>query len=379
MDVRLVYTFLVTYKTSLFSSLVNDEDIRERCCFSCFSLFDPGKTTCEKCEEDRSLIRTWCNPRGKSCHHPEGAISNQTGTFEHILCPWTTWKRNPSKIHPTYDFSGPIYDGYLDSLLITLFFQKMGWQVIRSLTYGERHPFDYGFWKESIVGIDALLDELSGCCKYPDIFSVLKNACYVLVGVNEKSHSYYGDCLWNNTVFGKLFDNYATVRGKFVMMLVGNTSSASPITPHIKGSLGTPEAGRTPESLATDLSNIFQTMQTPMPTSPVGSVPSTFMNYLMGGDPIREVPISRKQYVKSICSNMYTSVDIITMLLEKRTHVFANDKVQKLVDACNFQVETLNFTHFNILMCAVTPENITDTSAIYDHIGHFMLKKREED
>lgn len=397
--------FLLTYRATLFSCPITEDNIRRKTCFTCLDITeDAMQTTCEKCTYDISIIKTWCNPRGRCYQHPEALITNQQQPHPFVIRPWNTCNRNPVKLHPNANFSQSIYDGYLDSLLISLLLQMHNILIFTPFTEVERHPFDITFWKHSLPGIESLLQLMSSSIRYPETLSVLTNTNYTLLGVNEKSILYYGKNLWSKHLIPKLFNNYRDIKNKFLELLqvTDDTRSNSPTqqqaialhtVPQQQQANGTLQAhAQANGSLLSPPPQQLQHQPQPNATiatptqAPVCDLLKTFegvpspgslFNYLTN-DSVTPEHTTRKHYVKNICSNMnlHTSNDIISALVEQKSHIFKSIKIQKLFDSYNFQAETLNLTMFSMLMAALTPEDITDMNAIYDHIGNYMIIKK---
>lgn len=301
-------------------------------------------------------------------------------------------KRRPVKIHPDFDFDGPVYDGYLDSLLISLVLQHNNLHRCETHIQNERHPFDISFWKERNEGTEPLIHELTNNIKYADTLTVLQCMCYTLDGVKEKSLLYYGNTLWCKDLMPRLFSNYESIKNKFLALLkdapIGSLQSPTvhmefthPIpvqhmeithpvpvqppraqTPHVSPQ----QMLQTPPTATRDLN--FDGISLPTPGE-------SLLNSLFHTTPEHT---ARKRHVKNIFSNMnlHTCCDIISMLVEKQTHRFKCPKKQALFDSQEFKAETLNLKMFNVMLSAVTPDDVTDMNAIYDHVGTYMLEEK---
>ena len=439
-----IVRFILVHNSTLFPYPRSEHDIRNNTCFSCFGVKDHN--VCGSCSAVKPIIKTWCNPRGRCYQHPEALIVNQKEPYGHIFHSWNVTRRNPIKLHPSTDFNESIYDGYLDSLLISLLVQFHNKTPMRSFSESERHPFDLNFWKDAQPLLVTVLHELSSSMKYPETLSILTMTTLTLHGINGKSSHYYGENLWNKALFPKFFDNYEITKQKFIELFPENTSYAgSLLSPQavltnlepvqasanteavltnleaVQASANTEAVLTNPEAVLTNLEPVqapanteavltnlepvltnqvsltpqlvlttqapqgpqaMQTTETPnivcdlMNTFDAIPTPGSLFNYLKESTTPEHT--SRKRHIKNIYSNMniLTSNDIISMLLEKNTHVFKNTKIQKLFESYDFQAETLNLRMFGMFMGAVTPDDVTDMNAIYDHVGTYMLVKK---
>ena len=380
--------FLLTNAPHIFTCQRTEHDIRNNTCFTCFGITE-NDTPCETCSIDKTLIKTWCNPRGRCCQHPETLLTNQQAPYAYIIHSWNAAKRNPSKLHYGIDFTGSVYDGYLDSLLVSLLLQMHNMRVFQPFKDEERHPFDLAFWKQCFSGIDSVLQELSGSMRFPDTLSVLTKTTYTLHGVNDKSIHYYGNTLWNSHLFQKLFSNYDNIKNKFLGLFAMDRSipgqdRSIPRSDSAYDRIGSLLSPQQAQQQPQQQSIVLQSNTSPPQTNAISPVdlmktfegipsPGSLFNFATTPE-----HTTRKHYVKNIYSNMniHTSNDIICMLVEQKTHCFKSHKIQKLFDSYNFQSETLNLRMFNMLMAAVTPEDVTDMNAIYDHIGNYMLVQK---
>ena len=390
--------FLTDNAPHLFTCHVNEHDIRNNTCYTCFGITkDKDDKPCDRCSKDKSIIKTWCNPRGRNIYqHPEARITNQQAPYTYIRHSWNVTNRNPKMIHPQVDFTGPVYEGYLDSLLVSLVLQMHNFQAFEPFNDHERHPFDLTFWKQHLHGIDSVLQELSGNMKFPDTLTVLQKTAYTLYGVNDKSIHYYGRTLWNKHLIPKLFANYLDIKNKFLGLFPqANATIFRQDSAHNVGSLASPPMQQVPDSQVPQQAVVVQPNGTRTvspqqavivqanPVSPVDLMksfegipsPGSLFNCLIDTTPEHT---TRKRHVKSIYSNMniHTSNDIISMLVEQKTYQFKSHKIQKLFDSYNFQAETLNLRMFNMLMGAITPDDLTDMNAICDHIGNYMIVQK---
>lgn len=372
--------FLLTNAPHIFSCQRTEHDIRNNTCFTCFGITENGMP-CEACSIDKSIIKTWCNPRGRCYQHPEAKLTNQQAPYAHVIHSWNATNRNPAKIHSGIDFTGSVYDGYLDSLLVSLLLQMHNMRLFQPFNVEERHPFDLAFWKQ-LSGIDSVLQELSDSMRFPDTLSILTKTTYTLHGVNDKSIHYYGNTLWNSHLFQKLFSNYDSIQNKFLALFVRSIPRQD--SAYGIGSLVSPQPQRLQRLQPQQPPIVSQPNDTPPQTHVISPVdlmktfegipsPGSLFNFATTPE-----HTTRKHHVKNIYSNMniHTSNDIICMLMEQKTHCFKSHKIQKLFDSYNFQSETLNLRMFNMLMAAVTPEDVTDMNAIYDHIGNYMIVQK---
>lgn len=388
-----VLQFILTHRVTLFTDNRSNDEIGNNTCDKCFDRIE--NNCCPKCTENKSIIKTWCNPRGRCYPHPEALITNQT-TFQYILQPWNMSKRRPDRIHPDFDFNGPVYDGYLDSLLISLVLQHNNLHRCETHNQLERHPFDISFWKEH-EGIELLIHELSNNIKYADTLTVLKYMCYTFDGLNlkEKSKLYYGNTLWCKDLMPRLFSNYESIKNRFLALLqdapMGNLQSPlmhmrvtsrvpSPVQPH--HAPHAPHAAQTPHVSPQQMLQTTPTATRDLNNFDGGSLP-TPGDSVLNDSVLRDLSFTpehttRKRNVKALCStlNLHTCNDIISMLVEKQTHRFKCPKKQALFDSQEFKAETLNLKMFNVMLSAVTPDDVTDMNAIYDHVGTYMLEEK---
>jgi hypothetical protein len=269
----------------------------------------------------------------------------------------------------------------------------------------ERHPFDLTFWKQHLLGIDSVLQELSANLKFHDTLTVLQKTAYTLYGVNPKSIHYYGKTLWNRHLIPKLFVNYDNIKNKFLGLFAMAQPRATLFrqdSAHNVGSLASPPMQQVPQQQASlpmqqvpqqqaspPMQQVPQQQASPpmqqaiavQPNGTPTDIMKTFEGIPSPGslfNCLTTTPehTTRKRHVKNIYSNMniHTSNDIINMLVQQKTYRFKSHKIQKLFDSYNFQSETLNLTAFNMLMAAITPDDLTDMNAICDHIGNYMIE-----
>lgn len=381
--------FILTNRATLFTDNRTDDEIGNNTCDKCFNRIE--NNYCPKCTEDKSIIKTWCNPRGRGVyHHPEALITSQD-TFQHVLKPWNMSKRRLPRIHPDFNFDGPVYDGYLDSLLISLVLQHNDLYRCETHSQNERHPFDISFWKERIEGTEPLIHELTNNIKCADTLTVLQCMCYTLDGVKDKSLKYYENTLWSKDLMPRLFSNYDIIKNKFLALLqdapIGSLQSPTVHMHMVTSRVPSPHEPHAPHA-----PHVSPQQMPPQQMPPNGTPPTAMrdLNNFDGGIPLLSPGDSvfnlsftpehttRKRNVKNLCSsmNLHTSNDIISMLVFKQTHQFKCPKKQALFDSQEFKAEALDLKMFNVMLSAVTPDDVTDMNAIYDHVGTYMLEEK---
>lgn len=161
----------------------------------CFGCCDSATQPCN-CIHTIKVIHTWENPRGKIKYPPE--FQNHSNKYQSILHSWIYHKRSYIGINT----SGPVYDGYVESLLTSLVLQKYHFYELGSseLVSGGTYVFDIKNWL-SDYGINEILEKLS--LKFNTITDV-KN---LFKSASISGTKYYINTLWHKPflelIFGK--------------------------------------------------------------------------------------------------------------------------------------------------------------------------------
>ena len=107
-------------------SLLDDTE-EKYLCASC--LITNENSNCPYCSKYVQVIKIWCTPRGRgrskqeASSVPEFSLKHFDGKMKYMLSMWSHFNRSPVKLLPDTNFNGQIYDGYIQSFILSLCLQ----------------------------------------------------------------------------------------------------------------------------------------------------------------------------------------------------------------------------------------------------------------
>lgn len=352
-------------------------------CLETYQITDENSTMCGSCVMSKKLINMWAMPRGKTVQFPECMRSNKDSGYEFVLRIWRRFKRCPKVLLPNVDFSGSMYEGYMGSLMTSLFLQKeFGLKLFedfedyfaRSDNIQYEHVFSLEYWSGNLdkSGLLGVFGHLKSGLK-----GELKD--FVEAALPCPRRVYVGT-LWSSVFLSKKFENYEETLCVFLRLLniILETGMGSPnATDPMRLSCGTAQNATEPMRLSYGTAQNAQLEYEAAPdTDTMLKEVGSLFDELTEDD--RHTTVKRLKFDNGI----YMFHDLVELLISKRTHVFKKESNQNFLSFClesgMLSDTVMNYGLFTKFILMVVPEYIKDLASACDHIGKEMIRLLSE-
>lgn len=379
-------------------------------CLEKYVLTDLNKSaSCGSCEQSSTLINMWAKPRGKAMQFPECVRSNKDAGYEFVSRMWRRFKRCPKMLLPNADFSGSMYEGYMGSLMASLFLQKesvlelfenFDEHFVSSENINYEHAFSLKYWESILEGGDLRT-----------VFGMLKGGLKGGLedfsgGALPASRRVYVGTLWSTVFLSKKFDRYDETLGVFLRLLnvIVDAPEVASGLQSVEFKTPKPAPAKAPRlplvSWQVDGSSVQVVPFAPATASQAVSeggggsellsnecvdAPDTDTLMREMGSMFDELTEDDKHVtVKRLKfdHDTYMFNDLVELLISKRTHVFKKESNQNFLCFCMdsgmLSDTVMNYGLFTKFILMAVPEDIKDLSAACDHIGKEMIRLLRE-